>query len=101
MEFTAPLDVTCLQICSIPYSESIYAASRIQFLAPFKMKTYLSAPSAHGPRCLKCDTVEHPAHCGTVTECAAGQVVILIFATCISFGSKMGFLILFSLKTID
>ncbi|XP_060566386.1 uncharacterized protein LOC132725302 [Ruditapes philippinarum] len=31
-------------------------------------------PTTHGPRCLQCSTVEHPTHCGAVTECANGQV---------------------------
>ncbi|KAH3867360.1 uncharacterized protein LOC127867513 [Dreissena polymorpha] len=32
------------------------------------------APAGHGSRCLSCDSVEDPTHCGAVTECGQGQV---------------------------
>ncbi|KAL4236283.1 hypothetical protein ACF0H5_004670 [Mactra antiquata] len=34
----------------------------------------LKSTATHGPRCLQCTTVEHPTHCGAVTECNIGEV---------------------------
>ena len=38
---------------------------------------FFVAPVQHGPRCAKCDTVEHPSHCLAITECPIGEVIII------------------------
>ena len=58
------------------YKQKFYTNKTNQFTSSFSPVLFV-APVQHGPRCAKCDTVEHPSHCLAITECPIGEVIII------------------------